>query len=170
MRRILGAVGRILIGIFVVYILAAAIFGRTELLALFFGPVDQKSIDFTTLELPATPNTFLACPPEVCAAAADIESPIFAIPVDELRVKFLEMVAALPAITLLASDPVDDQYDIRETSVIFAFPDTMTVRLFENRDGTSTVAIYSRSHYGNDDFGVNERRVRSWLHKLAAEP
>jgi len=169
MRRILGVAGRILIGIFVVYILAAAIFGRTELLALFFGPVDYESIDFATLERPSTPNTFLACPPGVCAAP-DMESPVFDKPIDELRDKVFDLLIERPALTLLSSDPARDQFYIRETSLIFAFPDTMTVRLFENRDGTSTAAIYSRSHYGKDDFGVNERRVRSWLHDLAAEP
>ena len=61
-----------------------------------------------------------------------------------------------------------DQYDVEERSALFGFPDTMTVRLFERRDGTSTVAIYSRAHYGKGDFGVNEARVRAWLDDLAA--
>jgi len=160
----------VLAAIVVLYVLAAAVVGRTELLALLFGPVERQAVDFITLERRTTPNDFLACPAEVCAAEADIESPVVAQSIDHLRLRFLEMVAARPRLTLLASNPVLDQYDVEERSALFGFPDTMTVRLFERRDGTSTVAIYSRSHYGRGDLGVNAARVRAWLDDLAAVP
>jgi len=168
MWAVLKIAAAVLVAVVLLTILAAAIVGRTELLALLFGPVERQAIDFTTLERRATPNDFLACPAEICTAEADVESPVIALSVDHLRLRFLEMVAARPRLTLLASDPVLDQYDVEERSAVFGFPDTMTVRLFARRDGTSTVAIYSRSHYGKDDLGVNQARVRAWLDDLAA--
>jgi len=167
---VLKVVAAVLAVVVLLYVLAAAVVGRTELLALLFGPVERQTINFITLERRITPNDFLACPAEVCAAAADVESPVIDQSIDHLRLRFLEMVAARPRLALLASDPVQDQYDVEERSALIGFPDTMTVRLFERRDGTSTVAIYSRSHYGKDDLGVNEARVRAWLEDLAAVP
>ena len=170
LRRFLRTIGWIAVGVVAVYLLAAAALGRPELLALVFGPVERQNVDFTTLARRETPNDFLVCPAEVCAAPADLEAPVIDESVDNLRVRFLELVAARPDLRLISSDPVRDQYDIVEHSLVFAFPDTMTVRLFERRDGTSTVAVYSRSHYGVDDLGVNESRVRAWLVDLAGGP
>ena len=170
MFTILKIVGASLAALMLLYVLAAAIVGRTELLALLFGPVEREAVDFLTLDRRATPNDFLACPAEVCAAEADVESPVIRESIDHLRLRFLEEVAARPRLTLLASNPVLDQYDVEERSALFGFPDTMTVRLFERRDGTSTVAVYSRSHYGRGDLGVNEARVRAWLKDLEAVP
>jgi hypothetical protein len=170
MRTFFKVIALAIAAVVLLYVIAAAVVGRTELLALLFGPVERQAVDFISLERRTTPNDFLACPAEVCAATADIESPVIGDSVDHLRLRFLEIVAASPRLTLLAGDPVLDQYDVEERSDLFGFPDTMTVRLFERRDGTSTVAIYSRSHYGKDDLGVNEARVRAWLDELAAVP
>jgi uncharacterized protein (DUF1499 family) len=46
------------------------------------------------------------------------------------------------------------------------FPDTIVVRFLDLPDGRSTLAIYSRSRFGESDFGVNHARLERWLGKL----
>ena len=46
------------------------------------------------------------------------------------------------------------------------YPDSITVRFLPLEEGRSTLAIYSRSHYGRSDFGVNKERVDGWLASL----
>jgi uncharacterized protein (DUF1499 family) len=46
------------------------------------------------------------------------------------------------------------------------FPDSITVRFIPLTPDSATLAIYSRSHYGRNDFGVNEARIRAWLTAL----
>jgi uncharacterized protein (DUF1499 family) len=49
------------------------------------------------------------------------------------------------------------------------FPDTIVVRFIDRPEGQSTLAIYSRSQFGESDFGVNKARIERWLAKLAAQ-
>lgn len=48
------------------------------------------------------------------------------------------------------------------------FPDYITVQFIERDDGLTTIAIYSRSRYGQGDMGVNKARVDTWLKNLEA--
>jgi len=56
-----------------------------------------------------------------------------------------------------------------QRSLIFRFPDTITVQVFPQTEGGSTLAIYSRSNYGRSDLGVNKARVQRWLGLIAAQ-
>ncbi len=167
MRTFLTAFGIGTIVLIVAYTITGAIMGRTELLAAVFGPVEREQVDFATLIPRGTPNEFLACPAKTCATTPHARVPVFAMPVDDLRARVLEIAAARPRLTLLSHDVDVDQYEFEERSALFAFPDAMSVRLFAVDDETSTVAVYSRSHYGRGDLGVNEARVRGWLEALA---
>jgi uncharacterized protein (DUF1499 family) len=46
------------------------------------------------------------------------------------------------------------------------FPDTISALFRSEEEGRSTLAVYSRSQYGYWDFGVNRRRVLTWLAEL----
>ncbi len=59
---------------------------------------------------------------------------------------------------------------VEERSAFFGFPDLIDVETIETGEAKSTLAIYSRSKYGYYDFGVNKRRVETWLRELAASP
>jgi uncharacterized protein (DUF1499 family) len=58
------------------------------------------------------------------------------------------------------------QYDYIQRTELMRYPDSITVRFIPLADGQSTLAIYSRSHYGRSDFGVNQARIRAWLAAL----
>ncbi len=129
-----------------------------------FGPVEQHAVSFETMTLPERSNDFLACPESLCAnARPDLSDTVIGAPVKEVRGRFFELVFLRPRAELIGMDALADQYEVRETTSVFGFPDTITIRFYELTPDRTAVAIYSRSHYGTWDFGLNEKRVRAWL-------
>jgi len=55
------------------------------------------------------------------------------------------------------------QYDYIQRTALMRYPDSITVRFIALGSNRSTLGIYSRSHYGKSDLGVNEARIRAWL-------
>lgn len=145
---------------------AAMYFGKTELLAKVFGPARREPVDFRTLRKKPSPNQFLVCPDGYCRETPDMAAPQFDVPPEQLRDRWLERIGDLPRVRLIAEDAADLQYDFEQRTPLIGFPDTVTVRFLPAEDG-STLAVYSRSHYGRSDLGANEKRVRRWLDLLA---
>ncbi len=123
-------------------------------------------IDFPTLELSDKPNQFLMCPAGYCRAPAQLESPIFDIPVDQLRKRWDDTVREEPRVALLSAD-TPDQSTFVQRSARLRFPDIVTVRFISLAPERSTLAIFSRSVYGRSDFGVNRQRVLDWMDKIS---
>ncbi len=140
-----------------------AIIGREQALKVLLGPIKAEAINFKQLKLSPKPNRFLVCPPEYCAARAHMDSPVFAVSAIELRQRWMKLMAAQPRIEPGAVDDQAMQYDFIQRSALMRFPDSITVRFIPLEKERSTLAIYSRSHYGYSDFGVNEARLRAWL-------
>lgn len=166
MRNVLRTV---LFGLFlvvVIVILSAVLIGREHLLAMVFGPVELRQIDFKTLTRTERPNQYLVCPADFCAATPDVTSPIYNVSATGLRDQWLTMMAQQPRVQQVSLSQDGLQYDFLQRSRIMRFPDSITVRLIPLDDTTSTLAIYSRSHYGYSDFDVNRQRVEAWLAAL----
>lgn len=153
----------------VLYLSLVLTHGRVGALERIFGPIKREPVDFTTLQLKPSPNQYLVCPPGTCRAKPHEESPVFVVPLEELRAAWLRVMEKQPRVTLLSSDPGKQQYEYRALTPVIHFPDAVTVRLMSAPDGKSTLAIYSRSHYGYGDLGENRRRVRAWLKQLSRE-
>ncbi len=145
----------------------AAWFGKAELWAKLLGPVHREPVDFATLRKRPSPNQFLVCPPDLCREPGDLAAPSFAHSAEELRDRWLARIGELPRVTLLAGDPDRLQYDFEVRTPLLGFPDAVTVRFLARPNGGSTLAVYSRSHYGHSDLGANEKRIRDWLQRLA---
>ncbi|MEZ5363421.1 MAG: DUF1499 domain-containing protein [Bryobacterales bacterium] len=145
----------------------AGLKGRKPLLALVYGPVVRKPVDFETLELAKSPNQYLVCPPGLCHnAKPNAESPVFDMTPEDLRARWMARIGKLPRVEQIGADAERLQYDYETLTPFFNFPDTVTVRFLPAGEGKSTLAIYSRSHYGYSDLGVNEKRVKDWLERL----
>ncbi|MDP6343198.1 MAG: DUF1499 domain-containing protein, partial [Alphaproteobacteria bacterium] len=112
------------------------------------------------------PNRFLVCPDDYCRASADLPSPIYKTPAAALRDRWLGMISRQPRVerTRISADGM--QFDFVQRSWLLRFPDTITVRFIDLDDGRSTLAVYSRSHYGHSDLGVNRQRIKAWLAAL----
>jgi uncharacterized protein (DUF1499 family) len=127
---------------------------------------DTAFIDFPTLVRAETPNTALACPVDLCQAKVDFITQPVALPADELAGKVLATLAQEPRTELVAQDNTGRKFVFVQRSRFFRFPDTVNIEVLALDDGHATLAIYSRSNYGQGDFGVNIARVTDWLAKI----
>ncbi len=169
-EQILKSALGLLLLIGVAYAILAATVGRARLLELCFGPAPVQAVDFGNLVLKETPNQHLVCPPDFCAAEAHAESPVFNEPVQSLKQKWFALAGRRPRTELAGSDQQNERYTFRVRTAVIHFPDDLTVQFIALDDERSTLAIYSGSNYGYFDFGVNRRRIESWLRELAASP
>lgn len=152
-----------MISLIVLPVLIVAVIGRERSLSLVFGPVETKEINFQSLILSAKPNQFLVCPAGYCGSEPHLISPSFPVSADTLRQRWMSLMDNEPRIEAGAADDEAMQYDFIQRSSLMRFPDSITVKFISENDTSSTLAIYSRSHYGKSDFGVNERRITVWL-------
>jgi len=132
------------------------------------APGETMPIDFATLELTPKPNQYLVCPPAVCAKAQTVhrEAPIYPASVAELISAFLGVVGKQERVSAGPSDLATYQFDFVQRSAIMRYPDTISVRFMPVDADHTTLAIYSRSHYGYSDMGVNKARIDLWLDQL----
>ena len=147
-------------------LLAAVLSRRERLLTLVFGPMRHAKIDFRTLTRHERPNQYLVCPLDVCAAMPDAVSPVYDVSATILRDAWLAMIAFQPRVEQSTVSEDEQQYDFMQRSRLVRLPDTITVRFIPLGQAKSTLAIYSRSHYGYSDFGVNRQRIKAWLTAL----
>jgi uncharacterized protein (DUF1499 family) len=130
---------------------------------------DTAGVEFATLVRPSSPNTYLVCPKDRCAAAPDEEGPIYAVPAAQLFERARTLLAAEPRTELVQEQPETLRLVLVQRSAFFRFPDTITLQAFPLPDGASALAVYSQSNYGYGDFGVNKDRVRAWIGLIDAQ-
>ena len=112
-------------------------------------------------------NQYLVSPNNYCSARAHMASPTYDLSVEELRERWMTMIASQPRIETRKAGKEAMQYEYIQRTKIMRFPDIITVRFIPLEQRRSTLAVYSRSRYGRRDFGVNKDRVRAWLEALA---
>ncbi len=138
-------------------------YGIAKLWERLFGAPDLGPVDFAALTRSPTGNDALFCPPGLCAAPVDGAPPVFAVPVARLRDAVRVIEVNDPDVFALARDEakVQDRYLARTR--LMRFPDTINVRFIELEGERSTLALYSRSQIGSSDFGVNRKRLETWI-------
>ena len=166
MRRFLRS---LLITVAGIIIAAAALIWEGTTLESMLDVGEVPVIDFATLERGPHANQYLLCPKGMCSAETDGEAPVFDVPVEQLQVAWDEMLAEQPRLQVLRRDVTNVQIDYVQRTRLLRFPDLVTVRFVPIDDTHSTVAIYSRSVYGQSDMGVNRIRVEEWLARVKAK-
>ena len=126
----------------------------------------QEHVDVAGLRPPLPPASFLACPPDYCAAAG-ISVPIFAMPWPRLREIWAQMIAREPRVVRVAEELDGRRLVYIQHSSLFRFPDIITVEFVSLGPDRSSLALYSHSLYGRYDFGQNRWRIETWLAKLS---
>ncbi len=157
---------RLLVALIIVSAIGIGVLGRERMLEIAFGPVVFAPIDFQVLTRTERPNQYLMCPPKLCTAETDATSPVYDVPVTQLRESWLALVLDQPRVRQIGESPDHMQYDFVQRSKLIRFPDTITVKFIALPDKQSTLAIYSRSHYGYSDWGVNQQRIDAWLNTI----
>ncbi|KAJ1413310.1 hypothetical protein B484DRAFT_455096 [Ochromonadaceae sp. CCMP2298] len=137
-----------------------------------FGPFGSMT-DFDLLNNRGSPTTtaneYIVAPKGFTPARADAISSVYSVPVGELSDIVDEIVLRQPRITRIAEDPATSRKEWVQRSLLFRFPDVITVQLIPLTDSSSTLAVHSYSVYGGSDLGVNGNRVRSWLSEIEAK-
>ncbi len=123
-----------------------------------------EAVSIAELRSPLPKPSFLACPPGYCSAAEAIASPMFDLPWDRLHDYWIEVISGQKRLVSVAADSRRVVYI--QHSPIFRFPDVVTVEFAPLGPNRSSIAIYSRSRYGEYDFGKNRKRVERWLFLL----
>jgi uncharacterized protein (DUF1499 family) len=158
-RRVI-AVAVIVPSILVVLVAAGAI-------AMRFVTDDPAEwhVDPLTAPTPSTPNSYRVAPVD-----ADIDrnadAPTFTLSAAELATAFDRIALADARTEVLAGSADEGFVTYVQRSAFFAFPDYISVR-FIDTDAGSTLAVFSRSRFGQSDLGVNKKRVTRWLGELA---
>ncbi len=124
-------------------------------------------VDLRIVERSAEPNDALACPPNYCRAEADLTSPRYLVPADELTAAARRAIEAQSRTERVAEDAGLGQTVYVQRSALFRFPDTVRLQVVALDASSSSLALYSRSNYGYSDLGVNGRRITDWLAAIA---
>ena len=141
--------------------------GIEDAYAWVFGKPDLGPVDFSKLRRRVTPNDALACRPEICRdAPADFVPPVFPVDGERLRAIVAAVATSEPRTDLIFSARWDTQDRYLARSRVMRFPDTIDALVVGQREGHSTVALYSRSQIGLSDFGVNRSRISRWLDRI----
>jgi uncharacterized protein (DUF1499 family) len=162
---------RVLKGTLGLLLLAAAVWYGWQL-----GPWSDEAkeyrvpVDFASLERKSTPNQYIVAPPGATPRAQpDAESPIFPVPPERLRDAVIAVVADVPRTAILERSPDGLALTVVQRSAVFRFPDYIGIQILPASEGSSTLAIYSRSRFGYSDMGVNRKRIEVWLAAIQRE-
>ncbi|WP_404426069.1 DUF1499 domain-containing protein [Thalassospira australica] len=115
------------------------------------------------MALPETPTYFLICPLEACPSThRNAQSPAFDAAPDTVATA-LQATAGELDMKLVEGDGLSLELRFLARTPVFRFPDWVDVKVIPNAQGGSRIFAYSRSVYGNDDLGQNEKRLKSWM-------
>ncbi len=145
------------------------VIGAFYVRAITAGDVPEDwHIDPLTVTRPSSPNTYYVAPQSMVADKVDLEAPVYALPAATLAKAFNDYVITQPNTHVLAGGVDQLWITYVQRTPVLKMPDYITVKFIELENGTSTLAIYSRSRFGYGDMGVNKARIDLWLQSLAS--
>ncbi len=122
--------------------------------------------DPLTIETSDTPNSFRMAPNGSTTERIDAISPIYSESPSILAEAFDEFALNQRATDRIAGLPAELMMTYVQRTEKLKLPDYISVKFLTLDDGTTSVAIYSRSRYGYADMGVNQARVERWIKTL----
>ena len=123
----------------------------------------SEAVKIPELHSPLPRAAFLTCPAGYCPSVEAVTSPVFDMPWARLHDYWREVVGGEKRMILVRADPDFRRFVYIQHSPTFRFPDIITVEFVSLSPARSSIAIYSRSRYGEYDFGKNRKRVEKWL-------
>lgn len=127
----------------------------------------QSWLDFATLQRAGTPNSALACSPDICLETGASRQTI------EFAVDAATVSEALRRIEPSAEFSAEPSGDIRAHYVsvtsLLRFKDDVDVLIRPSGPQQSIVAVYSRSRIGISDLGTNPRRIDDLERRLRTD-
>ncbi len=126
-------------------------------------------LDPLTAESELTPNHFRLAPKAMTELEVDREAPVLKGNIQEIAQAFDTFVLSQKDTIRLAGSVDQLWLTYVQRTPRLKIPDYISVKFIPlELPGKATVAIFSRSRYGNGDMGVNESRVTAWVSSLDA--
>lgn len=146
---------------------AGAVMGLAVTMRVIPSDPERWHVDPLTAPTPATPNAYRVGADTPDGPPVDRVAPVYMLPAAELARVLDDLIMGEPRSERLArsENGLWTTYVVR--SRVMGFPDYASVRVTGLDEGTSTLAIFSRSRFGSSDLGVNKARVINWLAGLA---
>ncbi len=129
---------------------------------------DPRILDFAAVKTPSRPNAWLVAPPGTVDGAPSERAPVLPMPAETAASAWRAIIESAPRTRIIAVSPDGLRIEAEQRSAGFGFVDRISAWFIPIDSGRSTVAVYSRAQTGYWDLGVNKRRVRDWLSRLAA--
>jgi|GEM_PF-804134 len=123
-------------------------------------------LNWASLEVPDSPNTWLVAPNSADFPDADALAPQFEASAEDLARAWMDVVRAQPRAQVLTIANDGLSIEAQQVSALFGFVDLISARVIPLGPERSSIAVYSRSTTGYWDFGVNRSRVEAWLESL----
>ena len=120
---------------------------------------DRLHVDPVAVNAPDSNNFDLIVPPD---------APVFDAPAEVTEDAVSLVMSSLARTDQIAASETPKLSTWVTTSLIWAFPDYTSIRVIPLDDGTSTVAIFARSRFGQNDLGANADRTLEILDSLRA--
>jgi uncharacterized protein (DUF1499 family) len=122
-----------------------------------------EAVRIAELQSPLPKASYLACPPDYCSTAEAVASPQFDMPWTRLYEYWAEVISGEKRMVRVVNDPDARRFVYVQHSPTFRFPDVVTVEFVPLGLAQSSIAVFSRSRYGEYDFRKNRKRVGRWL-------
>ena len=127
---------------------------------------DVWHVDPLVAEASADPNHFRVAIEALAEQPVDLSAAIYASNPTFLAKAFDTFVMQQPSVSRVAGSPEQGWITYVQRTKWLRMPDYISVKFLDLPNGNSTIAIFSRSRFGQGDLGVNEARVRLWLESL----
>lgn len=131
---------------------------------------DPRILDFAVVKTPSRPNAWLVAPPGVVDGVPNEPSPVFTMPAAAAAAAWRAIIESDARTRILAVSPDGLRIEAEQRSAVFGFVDRISAWFIPLDGGRATVAAYSRAQTGYWDLGMNKRRLRAWLGRLAEAP
>jgi len=148
----------IIVGALLVLVLGAGIFIRTA----GHDPAVWH-VDPLVAANPESPNFHRVATPGTAADATTSISPAFRATPAELAQSVDRFAMSQPHVERIAGSPEEGFVTYVQRTPLVRYPDYISVKVVDLGEGTSALAILSRSRFGKSDVGVNKARMESWL-------
>ena len=108
-------------------------------------------------------NDYLLRPYGAALNGADGIAGVYQGDAASLTLRLQQVALAEPRTRLIAGDDGSGVITLVQRSRWMGFPDAISIMARDIGPGVATLAIWSRSRFGENDFGVNRARVTRWL-------
>ena len=114
-------------------------------------------------------NEYIVAPPKFTPARVSDTAPIYDVSADKLEQIADRIIKRQPRMQILPTDETLRRHEYVQRTLLFRFPDVITVQIIPIAEQRSTLAAHSYSIYGASDLGVNSQRIKSWLAAIDTE-